>query len=95
MTKRCVLTLKFMFGGLFYLIMSAGVDAIVFTYNLFTELKKDELNIRDETKRYTVEGINLFSETCDEVLEIIEKEDKKNDRDSEGKINFIQFNKLL
>ena len=93
--RRCVLTLKFMFGGLLYLMISLVWDTLVFSYNMFTVLKKDELNIRDETKRYTVEGITLFSETCDEVLELLEKEDKENNKDSEGKINFVEFNKLL
>jgi len=77
------------------LLISVVWDSVVFTYNLFTELRKDELNIRDETKRYTVEGIKLFQETCDDVLENLEKEDKEHNRDSEGKINFIIFNKLL
>jgi len=84
-----------MVGGLIYLSISLVWDSIVFTYNMFTEMKKDELNIRDETKRYTVEGIKLFQETCDEVLENLEKEDQEQGKDSEGKINFIEFNKLL
>ena len=95
MIRRFFLTLKFMVGGLIYLSISLVWDSIVFTYNMFTEMKKDELNIRDETKRYTVEGIKLFQETCDEVLENLEKEDQEQGKDSEGKINFIEFNKLL
>jgi len=49
-----------MIGGLFYLLISTVCDSVVFSYNLFTELKKDELNIGAETKRFTVEGIKLF-----------------------------------
>lgn len=95
MIRRFFLTLKFMVGGLIYLLISLVWDSIVFTYNMFTEMKKDELNIRDETKRYTVEGIKLFQETCDEVLENLAKEDQEQGKDSEGKINFVEFNKLL
>jgi len=58
--KKSVLTLKFMVGGLLYLVISLVCDTLVFTYNMFTELKKDELNIRDETKKYTENGINDF-----------------------------------
>ena len=93
--RRCCLTLKFLLGGLIYLTISVVWDPVVFIYNLFTELKKDELNIRNETKRFSVEGIKLFQETCDEVLENLEAEDRENNKDSEGKINFVEFNKLL
>jgi len=58
--RKFLLVLKFMLGGLIYLMISLVCDSVVMSYNLFSDFKKDELNSLDETKKYTVEGIKMF-----------------------------------
>jgi len=84
--KQTWLALQFIVFGLILLLISIVWDTFVFSYNLFTDIGKDELSL-EASGRITANGIKLFKETCDEAIEKLDND--------EGMINFIEFNKLL
>ena len=84
--KQTWLALKFIVGGLILLLISIVCDTFVFSYNLFTDIGKDELSL-EVSGRITANGIKLFKEACDEAIENLDNE--------EGMINGAEFIKHL
>ena len=70
--------------------LSIIIDPVVFMYNLFVDMEKDKLSL-DGNVFLTPRGIELFQETCDEVIKSKTQQIKKWD----GKINFVEFNLIL
>jgi hypothetical protein len=88
--RNVMLTFKFLIFGALMLGFSVIIDPIVFMYNLFVEMEKDKLNL-DGAVLLTSRGIQLFQDTCDEVIQSKTKQIKHWD----GKINFVEFNLQL
>jgi len=57
--KQTWLALQFIVGGLILLLISIVWDTLVFSYNLFTEIGKDELDL-EASGRITADGIKIF-----------------------------------
>ena len=57
--KQTWLALQFIVGGLILLLISIVWDTLVFSYNLFTEIGKDELGL-EASGRITADGIKIF-----------------------------------
>ena len=73
---RFILAAQFAVYGLVYFPVTVVVDMFVFFFNLYTEATKDTLN-DSKTKHFSREGLQLFEDTLDEILNNLEQNKTK------------------
>jgi len=72
-SKRFILTLKFLFFGLFILLWSVIFDPVIFLINLFKVPIHDQLyECHEKSRNLTVKSFALLEENCDEIISELE-----------------------